>query len=244
MLDTSSLHAGIALERRGLRDRVYELVLSALMSPEIEPGSRLSIDTVARDLNVSPTPVREALVLLERTGLVTREANKGYRVAPPISDGQLEALFDARIVLESGVVELAAAHTATVVPLLEDALAAHREITEKVKQAASESDISVALLQTYFEVDWKFHHVIFESAQNPFLLDMSDAISTRVHRMRQTVQSGTSDADQAVVEHAAILDAFREGDAHSAVAAMRSHIEKVRIRSRSDSHLDAPHHSA
>ena len=237
MPDTSSLHAGIALERRGLRDRVYELVLSTLMSPDIEPGSRLSIDTVARDLNVSPTPVREALVLLERTGLVTREANKGYRVAAPISDGQLEALFDARLVLESGAIELASSNVATVAPLLEAALASHREVTERVKQAAAAGDIAVDLLQEYFEVDWNFHHVIFEGAQNPFLLDMSDAISTRVHRMRQTVQTGISDADEAVVEHAAVLEAFTTQDAHGAVAAMRKHIEQVRIRSRSDSHL-------
>ena len=121
------INAGVALERRGLRDRVYELVLDTLMSPDIEPGARLSIDTVARDLHVSPTPVREALVLLERTGLVTREAHKGYRVSPPISDGQLEALFDARLVLEGGATELAAANSAAIVPLLEDALAAHHK---------------------------------------------------------------------------------------------------------------------
>ena len=79
--------------------------------------------------------------------------------------------------------------------------------------------------------------MIFEGAHNPFLLDMSEAISTRVHRMRQTVQTGMSDADEAVTEHAAILEAFRCGDAQSAVAAMRDHIEKVRERSRTDSHL-------
>lgn len=238
MLDPiSPLNAGIALERRGLRDRVYELVLAALMSPDVEPGSRLSIDTVARDLHVSPTPVREALVLLERTGLVTREANKGYRISPPISDGQLEALFDARLVLESGVVELASANAAAVVPPLEEALVEHRKMTEQVKRAASVGEIPVALLRDYFDVDWQFHHVIFEGAHNPFLLDMSEAISTRVHRMRQTVQTGMSDADEAVAEHAAILEAFSGGDAQSAVAAMRDHIEKVRERSRTDSHL-------
>ena len=229
------INAGLALERRGLRDRVYELVLDTLMSPDIEPGARLSIDTVARDLRVSPTPVREALVLLERTGLVTREAHKGYRVSPPISDGQLEALFDARLVLEGGATELAAANSAAIVPLLEDALAAHREITGRVKTAAAAGEIPVALLREYFEIDWSFHHRIFEGTHNPFLLDMSEAISTRVHRMRQTVHTGTSDADDAVTEHTAVLDAFKGGDPGVAAAAMRDHIERVRVRSRSDS---------
>lgn len=237
MADTAnSIDAGIALARRGLRDRVYELILSMLMNPEIEPGSRLSIDSVARDLNVSPTPVREALVMLERTGLVTRETHKGYRIAPPISDGQLEALFDARLVLEGGATELAATDAATLVPLLEAALAEHREIAQQVKGVAAKGEIPVELLREYFDVDWSFHHLIFEGAHNPFLLDMSEAISTRVHRMRQTVRTGVSDADDAVLEHQAVLDAFKGDNPGIAAAAMRDHIEKVRTRSRSDSH--------
>lgn len=227
------LGASSSLERRGLRDRVYELVLDMLLSSGIEPGARLSIDAIARDLDVSPTPVREALVQLERTGLVTRVTHKGYRVAPPLADDQLESLFDARIVLESGATALAAAHAAELVPALEVALAQHVEMTARVRSAASAGEIPVALLREYFAVDWTFHHLIFEGTRNPFLLDMSEGISTRVHRMRQTVETGVTDADQAVVEHRAILDAFSEGP-EAAAAAMRSHIELVRTRARSD----------
>jgi len=227
------LGASSSLERRGLRDRVYELVLDMLLSSGIEPGARLSIDAIARDLDVSPTPVREALVQLERTGLVTRVTHKGYRVAPPLADDQLESLFDARIVLESGATALAAAHADELVPALEVALAQHVEMTARVRAAASAGEIPVALLREYFAVDWNFHHLIFEGTRNPFLIDMSEAISTRVHRMRQTVETGVTDADQAVVEHRAILDAFSEGP-EAAAAAMRSHIELVRTRARSD----------
>jgi DNA-binding GntR family transcriptional regulator len=227
------LRARGALERIGLRDRVYDLVLDMLMSSDIEPGSRLSIDTIARDLRVSPTPVREALVQLERTGLVTREANKGYRVAPPISDGQLEALFDTRLVLEGGATALAADRDDSIVPLLTQALDDHRSIAQRVHDAMASDALDVALLREYFEVDWKFHHLIFEGTRNPFLIDMSEAISTRVHRMRQTVTSRVSDADFAVEEHQAILDAFAEGP-DAAANAMRDHIERVRERSRED----------
>ncbi|NQX05134.1 GntR family transcriptional regulator [Rathayibacter sp. VKM Ac-2856] len=221
-----------SIERRGLRDHVYERVLDVLLGSDIEPGMRLSIDAVARELGVSPTPVREALVQLERTGLVTRVANKGYRVAPPLADDQLDALFDARLVLESGAAALASAHEAALVPRLQEALAAHEAMTAVVR--ATDGDLPVALLREYFAVDWNFHHLIFEGTHNPFLIDMSEAISTRVHRMRQTVQTGVSDADDAVVEHRAIVDAFAAGP-EAAAAAMRAHIERVRERSRRDS---------
>jgi DNA-binding GntR family transcriptional regulator len=89
-------------------------------------------------------------------------------------------------------------------------------------------------MRDYYAVDWNFHHLIFEGTQNPFLIDMSEAISTRVHRMRQTVKSGVSDADEAVVEHGAILEAFRSGEGAAAARAMRAHIERVRERARRD----------
>jgi DNA-binding GntR family transcriptional regulator len=226
----------VVIERKGLRDRVYDLVLDMLVGQQVAPGTRLSIDAIARDLKVSPTPVREALVQLERTGLVTREPLKGYRVAPQINDEQLESLFDTRIVLEGGAAGLAARHSDALVPQLEAALGEHRSITDQVRAAAATGDLSVALLREYFSVDWNFHHLIFEGTNNPFLIDMSEAISTRVHRMRQTVLSGVTDAEDAVAEHTRILDAFRTGDPAEAAAAMRDHIEKVRFRSRSDAH--------
>ncbi|WP_235940712.1 GntR family transcriptional regulator [Paramicrobacterium fandaimingii] len=239
MADTMFSHGvSSSLERRGLRDRVYDLVLDMLMSSSIEPGTRLSIDAIARDLNVSPTPVREALVQLERTGLVTREAHKGYRVAPPIADGQLEALFDARLVLESGATALAARDSATLVPVLEAALTQHVEMMERVQSSAESGDMTVDLIRDYFAVDWNFHHLIFEHTRNPFLLDMSEAISTRVHRMRQTVTTGVSDASEAVAEHRMVLDAISSGP-EAASLAMRDHIDRVRERSRADAQRKA-----
>jgi DNA-binding GntR family transcriptional regulator len=228
------LHTPSSIERRGLRDHVYDRVLYMLLGTNIVPGTRLSIDAIARDLDVSPTPVREALVQMERTGLVTRVANKGYRVAPPLADDRLEALFDARIVLECGAIALAAADSPRLVSLLESALDAQIAMTVAIRAAADAGSIPVELLREYFTVDWRFHQLIFEATHNPFLIDMSDSIATRVHRMRQTVQTGVSDADDAVLEHRAVLDAFALGP-DAAAAAMRSHIEKVRERSRRDS---------
>jgi DNA-binding GntR family transcriptional regulator len=210
-LDATSMTA-----RQGLRDRVYDLVLDMLMGSRLEPGSRLAIDQIARELHVSPTPVREALVQLERTGLVAREAHKGYRVAPPIAGVQLEALFDARIVLEGGATALA-----------------HEETTRRIRASGDGGDMPVGLIRDYFVVDWDFHHRVFEAAGNPFLLDMSEAISTRVHRMRQTMRTGVHDADDAVREHRAVIDAVADGP-EAAAAAMRAHIERVRERSRRD----------
>lgn len=220
---------------RGLRDQVYELILDMLTETEIVPGSRLSIDKLADELGVSPTPVREALIEVEKTGLITREIHKGYRVAAPLSDGQLEALFDTRLVLEGGAVELAARRLDTLLPRLREALDTQRTLGSGIQASFTAGEpLSAHALRDYFRADWQFHRVIFEVTDNPFLLDMSEAISTRVHRMRQVAQTGVPDAPDAVVEHQAILDAFAQGP-EQAVLAMRDHIERVRTRARDDS---------
>ncbi|MCA5924768.1 GntR family transcriptional regulator [Curtobacterium oceanosedimentum] len=217
----------------GLRDRVYDRVLEVLMGHDVEPGMRLSIDGLARSLGVSPTPVREALVQLERTGLVTRQANKGYRVSPPLAGEQLEALFDARLIVESGAVELAARGD---VDGLRERLSA--ALDEQAAVAAEVASVGAAhapeeLMARFFRSDWQFHQLIFDATRNPFLEEMSEVITTRVHRMRQIVEGGGDDTDRAVQEHRAILEALA-ADPTSAVAAMRLHIDAVRLRSRAD----------
>jgi DNA-binding GntR family transcriptional regulator len=217
----------------GLRDRVYDRVLEVLMGHDVEPGMRLSIDGLARTLGVSPTPVREALVQLERTGLVTREANKGYRVSPPLAGDQLEALFDARLIVESGAVELAARGD---VDALRERLGT--ALDEQAAVAAEVASVGAAhapeeLMARFFRSDWQFHQLIFDATRNPFLEEMSEIITTRVHRMRQIVEGGGDDTDRAVQEHRAILEALAV-DPTAAVAAMRLHIDAVRLRSRAD----------
>jgi DNA-binding GntR family transcriptional regulator len=202
----------------GLRDRVYDRVLEVLMGHDVEPGMRLSIDGLAQ---------------LERTGLVTREANKGYRVSPPLAGDQLEALFDARLIVESGAVELAARGD---VDGLRERLAA--ALDEQAAVAAEVASVGAAqapeeLMARFFRSDWQFHQLIFDATRNPFLEEMSEIITTRVHRMRQIVEGGGDDTDRAVQEHRAILEALA-ADPTSAVAAMRLHIDAVRLRSRAD----------
>jgi DNA-binding GntR family transcriptional regulator len=220
------------LERRGLRDRVYDLILEMLLEGDVEPGSRLSIDTLAKQLDVSPTPVREAMVQLERTGLVTREALKGYRVAPPLGPDQLSELFDARLMLEVEATRLVAPRAAEVVDDLREAHRRHTETAERLVEAMEHGgDVPVRTTHEYFDADSAFHRVIFEASGNRYLLAMQEDLGAMTHRLRQAVLRGTSDVREARMEHSRVLDAFERGDTEAAVAAMRAHIEGVRTRS-------------
>lgn len=223
------------IDRRGLRDRVYDRILDILLSSEMAPGARLSIDTLAKQLKVSPTPVREAMVQLERTGLVTREALKGYRVAPPLGPEQLEELFEARIMLEVEAARLAAPRAASLLPALREAHEHHHDMGERITAAMLSGDVPIRTVHDYFDADNAFHRVILDASGNRYVQDMYANLGALTHRMRQAVIRGTSDVSEAAAEHAAILDAFASGDTDAPVRALRAHIEGVRARSLNDS---------
>jgi len=218
-----------AVRRRALRDQVYDRILESLLSGDVEPGERLAIDAVARELAVSQTPVREALVQLERTGLVTREALKGYRVAPPLDHDQLAELFDARMMLEETAARLASARADRLLPELRAAQDRHRAASAAVL-AAGESPVPLAVTQRYFEADRAFHEVVFAHARNRYLLQMYDGLGALTHRMRQAALRGPEDVREATAEHEVVLEAF-ETAPDTAAEAMRRHVAGVRERS-------------
>lgn len=219
------------ISRRALRDQVYDRILAMLLAGEIEAGERLSIDTMARDLAVSPTPVREAMVQLERTGLVTREALKGYRVAPPLDGEQLDELFDARLALEVAAAGLAARHADELVPAMRAAQERHVVAGQAVlDEHDAEHDAPLAVTQRFYEADRDVHRLMFEHAHNRYLSSMYDDLAALTHRMRQSALHGPDDVHEATAEHWAIIEAFERGE-RDAVAAVRRHIENVRARS-------------
>ncbi|MEV1290752.1 GntR family transcriptional regulator [Pseudonocardia sp. NPDC049635] len=229
MSTTPGLRGGI--ERRGLRDHVYERILELLLSGGLEPGARLGIDTIARDLAVSPTPVREAMVQLERTGLVTREALKGYRVAPPLGAPQLAELFDARLMLETTATRMAAPAGPELLEELRHAQQEHARAGERVAEALAAGRVDLQLTTEYFAADTDFHAVVLHHCGNRYLLDMSETLGAQVHRMRQTALRGVPDVEEAVAEHAAVVEAFASGEVDAPVAAMTRHLRNVRERS-------------
>src|SRR5258708_28747800 len=80
--------------RQTLTDSVYEAVMELVMDQHIKAGGGVNIDLVARQLNVSPTPVREALARLEIDCLVVKEPLLGYSVTPMLDTKNFNGLFD------------------------------------------------------------------------------------------------------------------------------------------------------
>ncbi len=231
------------LQRRALRDGAYDMLLDRLLDGSLKPDLTLSIDGLARELGVSPTPIREALVNLEHTGLVTRTALRGYRVAPPFNPQQVAQLVDARTIVELGALDHALPSRDALIPVLRQAHELHQQVIADID--ATEDSLTgsarIASYRRYFDADWGFHFALIRHAENPFLIQLAESLGAHVHRLRQTVGVGLTDSHEASAEHGRILSALQSGAPDEAVRqALRDHLEAVRSRSVADSELNQP----
>jgi DNA-binding GntR family transcriptional regulator len=219
-----------------LRDGVYDAILEMLLDGQVSAGESLSIDGLARGLSVSPTPVREALGQLEHTGLVTRAALKGYRVAAPLTASRTAELIDARAIVEVAAVRAAMPATPEMLSELEIVSKQHRNAALRVRAMAERhaDRLDWPTLRKYYIVDWDFHLIFLRNCGNRYLLEMAENLAPHFHRLRQSMHHGTIDVEEAVAEHAAIVEAVRGGDPGAAAAAMADHISSVRARALAD----------
>lgn len=220
----------MVVRRQVLRAEVEELILQRLLEASWAPGSRLSIDGLARDLEVSPTPVREAMVSLERSGLVEYMALRGYVVAPPLDAEHMTELLDARKVVETAALGRAFRDQDALLEDLDAAHTAHAEVLARIGEDGSED---YTLLNEHFRADWAFHQVFFTHAENRYLRSMVENLGTYTHRMRQTWSGGPQmfDGHVAHQEHGLILEKVRQHNHDGALAALTAHLDGVLSRS-------------
>ncbi|MDB5658151.1 MAG: GntR family transcriptional regulator [Cypionkella sp.] len=222
---------GMAADRAGKRtasvrpvsivDGVYNNIYERLMSLEIAPGARIPIDVIARDLDVSQTPVREALSLLEREGLVRKAHLIGYSAAPQLTRKQFDDLYTFRLLLEPEGSRLAALNmTPESLKLLEDAAADMGNGAAPVDRTSRYSRFARA--------DADFHDAILKIAGNDVIRLTLFNQHVHLHIFRLMFHSRVT--QEALEEHENLLVAFRSGDPLAAEAAMRNHVLRSRDR--------------
>jgi DNA-binding GntR family transcriptional regulator len=206
------------LRKLPLADRMYEVLLTQLMDGTRRPGEPLNIGAISRELEVSQTPLREALARLEHSGLVQREALRGYFVAPPFTAREMGKLATARELIEPAIAAESALRRTP--DFLEELAGTIQELTD----SAAGADEDPAAFRLYWSADDRFHRLIAAQADNPFLESAYLALSGQVQRFRLFMKSGHTNASEAASEHQSILDALATGDPKAASQAMRVHV--------------------
>jgi DNA-binding GntR family transcriptional regulator len=203
-----------------LADEVYEAIFRQLMALKIAPGARISVDGLARELDVSQTPIREALSRLEAEGLVRKTHLVGYSAAPQITKRGLDEIYELRLKLEPDAARAAASR------LEAESLAQLRSIADSM--AVRHGSDERIRYSTFARQDAVFHDRILELAGNALIRGLLWHQHTHFHIFRLMFHARVT--EEALDEHGLLMSAFEAGDGDAAAKAMRAHIKRSRDR--------------
>jgi DNA-binding GntR family transcriptional regulator len=194
-----------------LRDKVVERVRSDIVSGRRGPGTMYSVPTLADELGVSTTPVREALLELSRSGLLTPMRNRGFRVEE-LTLEDLKNMFAVRELLERSAM----------VSLAEQRLTD----TEKLRKLADEIGAAVRRKDTlsYVEADRAFHMELISRANNPILTKFIQELRDGMRLYGMDSPAGRQRQIASVKEHHQLIDLASVGDAEAIGPLMTQHI--------------------
>jgi len=198
-------------EAGNLREQTLRRLRSDIITGRIQPGTLLSVPTLASEIGVSTTPVREALLTLERDGLVAPLRNRGFRVEP-LSIAQLENLFSLR--------ELVEVHA--IVTIARKGLQDSRELValaDAVGEAVGRGDVT-----GYLTTDRAFHTALVARADNPLLTQLVLQLRDGMRLYGIDSPEGRQRQQDSVAEHYRLVELAQQGQADEAAALMRHHI--------------------
>jgi DNA-binding GntR family transcriptional regulator len=196
-------------------ESAYELVREQVLSGDLEPGAVIAQATLARELGISTTPLREALRRLMTEGLVELDAHRDARVTRLTAE-EARDLIEIRRSLDPLAAGLAAERRT-------------REDLALIRATADEllplrTDPGTAELLTHR----RFHVAIYSASHNQMLVQTLDGLWDKADRYRRlALENGRTeeDLDRTHTEHRAMVEAIAAGDADTAAAVMLAHVD-------------------
>jgi DNA-binding GntR family transcriptional regulator len=209
------LAAHASLRRTSLREQALTALRQALVTGQIEPGVVYPVGSLAAELGVSNSPVREAMLALVDDGLMEVVPNRGYRAAT-MTDTDLAEITQLRYLLE-----VPAAGRAAEVDLGKH-LATLYDLVDAIERTAGEGDLAGNL-----DADRRFHLLVVEVCGNRRLTGLVARLrdQTRLYNLPALAESGALVASAA--EHRPLLAAIAAHDSATAQTLMRAHLGHI-----------------
>ena len=199
----------MTLRARPLHAQARQVVLERILRGELEPGSRVVESLLAKELGVSRTPLREALMHLEREGFLELEPNRGFFVAP-LSRAEAEELYPILALLEAHALELTGRPEeprAARLAELNEQLLVHEDTPEEA-----------------FSINVKWHTVLTSGCPNRLLLRLLASVRRKVYRYEWAYSApGGNRIRDSVESHDSVLSALESGNMAGALDALRHH---------------------
>lgn len=215
-----------------ISDTVYEILEEAIISYQLKPGSRINISRIAEALDISDTPVREAVSLLAENGLLTDRSHEGdkYRsyTVFDLDELDLEMLYNARKTIEGAAAYFCAEDNSSL------NMKKLRELVEQFRKSM------LAYIDHYdpttMNCDREFHSMIVEATGNKYLIEMYRLISKDLRYLSaRSCEYMANDSRKENLlkmcrQHLAIYNAIEKGFPEMARELMESHVDFCAVR--------------
>jgi DNA-binding GntR family transcriptional regulator len=198
--------------RRTLAAHAFDAIRAAIIDGRLAAGRQYSVARLAEQFGVSRTPVREALLLLERQGVVRFERNRGVRILET-SAHDLDEVFALRLLLE-----VPATYRACELLDADGLDALRRELAAMARLAREDEE------PAFMAHDRRFHELILEASGNRRLAAIVGQLRDLVRFRGASTVGRSRDLRTVHAAHVAILDALAAGDPAAAAEAMRAHL--------------------
>ncbi len=196
------------IERNRLGDQVFDILLEEIEQGKHQPDEHIGEAKICAELQVSRTPVREALFRLEQQGFLVSRPNQGFFVAAASKQLVAES-YPVLGALEALAIRLSPPLNKTAIRKLESA---NKRIIRKNASA-----------QQLFSADMDFHNIMISQCGNRSLLKMIASAKSSIGRWDGGKRRGMADPERAYLEHAHVISRLREGNHDSAASLIESH---------------------
>ncbi|OAH13818.1 GntR family transcriptional regulator [Streptomyces jeddahensis] len=203
--------------QRGLAVQMVETLRERLLSGQIASGTRINEVELARELNISRGPLREAIRQLVSEGLLVHRPNKGAVVFEAEPD-EVEALFELRSALETAAARLAAVRRD------------RKDITALRRACERSRKLLAAGRQFVHHTDLDFHRALLDAARSPRITEQVWRVHQQIIVVRSRQDVPGSHTDASLADHEELAEAIAEGQADRAAELMEGHLDRVRLQ--------------
>lgn len=203
----------IAIPRAGLHEQVAHKLRQMLVEGRIAPGAKLNERELCEALDVSRTPLREAIKMLAAEGLVELVPNRGA-IAVQLDEEAIRHTFEVMGGLEALSGELAAQR------ITDEELAEIHAMHYEMLAAYTRRDLSA-----YYRLNAQIHRAINAAARNPVLSDTYDRVNARLQALRFRSNQDGEKWKAAVQEHALMVEALTKRDAAAMRKVLGQHLQ-------------------
>jgi len=200
------------VKKENFGDQVFEQLKKMILDGVFRPGNRIIESEVAESIGISRTPVREALHKLEAERLIVRLPKGGY-VVKGMSMGEIEEIFDIRVILESFAGYLAAERwNDNEIAPLEDKL----EEFEKY--------LMINDLKELTRLNTEFHELLYALSKSPKLIEMINNLRDEIFLLREILLESMKMGTLSHNDHKEIIKAIKNREAKTVERLLKEHI--------------------